>query len=204
MRGLTAPFLDAASQQAIVEATARTMGVATTSVSFVGAVFTNETRRVLLEDNRFDLEATFTADAETRTEVPLDTTGYDNADDAYNALTTALVDGVNDGSFTSNLDTAAATLNATAVEDATVTGVANSQLIVREPIVDDDNGDDNKTNNDDEQPQLNDGEIAGVIIAVVVFLAIVAGAVWYFLSREEAEKSRKEAFNVDTEIEIDL
>lgn len=199
MGGLTEPSLDEASQTAIRNASAKAMNLAITSITYLGATFSEQP--IVEEDIFGNTERrrlqTYEANAITKTAVPLGTTGYDNATALYNQLTKSLDKSVSDGSFTSNMQKAAVSLGSTQLENAEATGVTNSALILLVPP----SNEESKKNNDDDEDELNGGEIAGIVIGVIAFVALLAGGVWYVMYRDS---SNKEAYMVDENIEIDL
>lgn len=183
MGGLSEPVLDSAAQQSIVIAAATSMGVDTNTVFYVGATF-SEARRALRQD--VSLLATYNAVATTKVDIPLDSTGYTNATALWVSLTTALDEAVALGTFTTTMQQAAESLDATVLFSADATGVQNSAPTVDVPPepTDDDHEDDDDggvvNGGGGGSGGLAGGAIAGIVIAVLVGAALV-GALFYYV-----------------------
>lgn len=203
--GLTEPVMDSSSQQAVVDATAQSMGVSANTVSFVGATFTPSARRALRASARasqISLFATlYDAVATTKVDLPIDTMGTTNATELYLSLTKALTDAVSDGSFTSNLQSAAVALNATVLASADATGVTNSAPTVNNDVY--------VPASDDEGDSLSGGAIAGIVIGVLVGVALLGALVYYFAfaggsGGGKGAQTHQEVFSTRSHIEIAL
>lgn len=93
----------------------------------------------------------------------------------YNTLSSQLNQAVDDGSFNKYLTNNAQTVGAVAMVNCTSNSITTVDTTPNE-------------NNDD---SLNDGAIAGIVIAGVFALAVMIGAVYYFLvySKQSTESS---------------
>ena len=182
-----------------MNATAESMGLAITSVTYLGATFQLEDRRRLVEGRNEDgrvtrfLQDTYSASAVTKTAVPLDTTGAANATELYSQLTSALDEAVSSGSFTQKMNTAAKSLGATVLETAEATGVVNSVLLLLEPSpAEEDNNKGGK--GPDDIDDLTDAAIAGIVIGSVGFVLLCVLGIWYIFNYDS---SNSQAFYVN-------
>jgi len=188
MGGLTEPELDEAAQLTIRNTSATIMNIAITSVSFEGATFTVEVDdRRMLEVETTDgvtrrLQDTYAANAITKVSVPLGTTDAANATELYNQLTSDLTKAVEDGTFTTRMNSVANSLGATVLATAQADGVVNSVLILFDPS-DEDGGSKKKIDDDD---GLTGGAIAGLVIGCVVIVLLIVGGVWYIFNYDNS------------------
>ncbi|RYG60414.1 hypothetical protein EON64_19305 [archaeon] len=102
--------------------------------------------------------------------VPLDSTGYTDANTFYTAASTSLSTSVTTGVFTTYLNTVSMVYGATDMLNADATDVEVSDYTVE---------DEPQGGGDDDE--LSDGAVAGIVIGTIVGFAFVCAAVYYVL-----------------------
>jgi hypothetical protein len=198
MGGLTEAALDDAAKEAVVSATATSMGVTEDTVKFVGASFSVQARRALRATDVPLFATLYNCVATTQVDVPISTMGTTNATELYLTLTRNLNTAMSDGSFTSTMQEVALALNATVLASADATGVTNSAPTIENSVADDDSSGGGDS-------ALTGGAIAGIVIGVLVGAALL-GAVFYYCSINGGRKNHTphEVFSSRSHIEIAL
>lgn len=128
----------------------------------------------------------YTATSTLKTSVPLDSTDASNATTLYQSLTVLLNDAVADGSFTAQLVKAAAALNASILENAEVSTVTHSSLVVIYlPLSNEEASD---TAKDTAEVLLTVGDIVGIVVGMVVLVVFLLGCVacYYYSDKSNA------------------
>lgn len=194
MGGIPTPELDTNSQLALIDVTATTMGITKDTVFYVRGYPTAENRRLTLRTGVSLFTTSYSIKAETQVNIPLSATGSTNATALYLQLTQSLDAAVEDGSFTTALQTASLLYNATSLANVDVTGVSNSQPSV---------------NNDLQYPPESDdslsaGAITGIVLGAVVGFALIAALFYYFCYIRESAETEKQYFESRRDVEISL
>ncbi|KAJ1409952.1 hypothetical protein B484DRAFT_403064, partial [Ochromonadaceae sp. CCMP2298] len=178
LAGLTEPVLDAAAQAAVLSASASSMGITVDTVFFTGQIALPNSLGQGPSPRTRRLATTYTVLAQTRVEIPLGTTGFTNATLLYDSLTSALTAAVTTGAYSKTLQRAAVALGAPSLSSANVTSVSNGAIEV-----------DYAPTSDSIIPNLSGGAIAGIAVGVVLFVVLLAAAL-YFLCRKKTPVER--------------
>jgi len=194
--GATEPTLDEEAQEAVVNATAASMGTDISTVFYDGETAIPENRRALLSSISLLATTSWTIIARTRVEVPLATTSFENATELYNTFTNNLDTAVSTGAFTEKLVEAASSLNATSLLTANATSVTNSAVEVEDVVPVNEGGGGGSSD------ELSGGAIAGIVIAVFIVVALAAAGIYYALFLRE--DTNREAFKANSDVEISL
>jgi hypothetical protein len=203
MGGLSNPTLDAASQAAVLNATAESMGISVNTVFFTGQIAFAENRRLSSASSVSSVSSTssvssasslslrrlttsWTVLARTRVEISLGTTAYTDATLLYDSLTTSLGTAVAAGAYTESLNKAASALGASNLATADVTAVSNSAIEVDAPPTSS-GGDDSLT-----VGEVHVGIAVGVAISTATFLFLL-GIIYFLNHNNKARKARRSA-----------
>lgn len=154
--------LSAADQQSVVEATATSMGVASSTLTYVT---TNPTTRRLTAWGTAAVNGISVMNAA----IPLDSTSYTSTDALYSGVNANLQTAITNNDYTTALQSYSAANGATNTANADGAAASSTPAIVVNPSSD---------NDDDE---LTDGQIAGIVIGTIFGFAILCAAVYYIL-----------------------
>ena len=199
LTGLTSSVLDTASQNAIIATTATAMQVPQSTVTFQGTASVTPAVTVRFLDEMEgtgnglrtkakgkvkegkQVQTTYTVIAVTYTKIALSQTSYSSTSALYSGVTTLLTNAVNNGTYTSSLQSNAVAYNAPVLATATATYASSSPptVVASSPSSDSSSSTGNT---------LSAGGIAGVSIACIVVAAIICFVAWYFLSRSSRNK----------------
>jgi hypothetical protein len=164
------------------------MGVAISAVSYIGtaaaaaapspaatpSATTGSLRAAQAVKDAIKLpQSTYSVVAITFTRVALSDTTYTDPSSLYDGLTSSLQNSVTTGVYSTVLRENAAALNATTVEAAQATGTESSPPTV----VSADTSGGGGSNN----PLQNGGVLAGVVVGIVIFVALVCTALAYLI-----------------------
>lgn len=187
--GLTAPTLDSVSQATIASATAVSMNLPASAVTFVGSatafidVSTTATAVAAFAQhqsgNKGSLrtagakmqDSTYSLIAITLTSVVLSDTSYYNTTQLYDALTASLQSAVQSGSYDTALHNSATSSGATALKNAVAVSVHSSSPTVTTKH----NGGGGSSGTG-----LSGGAIAGIVVGSVPVLALAAAVFWCY------------------------
>jgi cell wall integrity and stress response component len=183
MKGATSNTLTNKDKKAITKASAKSMNVNETLVTFQGYTATQSTGKASLTSylqSRLtnmvsDLAVTYDITATVRTSLIVIEA---DATTVYNTLSKSLEDASQGTTFTTNLQQAATEAGSTTLQTATVSGVSNSPMETA-PLGGDDDGDDKK---------LSGGAIAGIVIGVVLGTIAIAAVIYYFCLGSKSTK----------------
>lgn len=98
--------------------------------------------------------------------------GYSSATQAYNATTSSLQASLSTDYFTTTLQQTAFSMGSTSMESVSSNTASPSDPVIA-PV-----------SGDDDDDGLSDGAIAGIVIGVIAFVAIVSGAVYWYLNKQ--------------------
>jgi hypothetical protein len=186
--------LDSKSQTAVVLATAESMKVSPSYVSYVPASSQISAA--------FEFTSAFQITAQTLFSSPINQLplGYSDPLALYNTLTSNLQSAVSDNSFTANLVQASISVGASATSNATVVGATSQKITyvtvspTKAPV---------QASASSSSSELSGGAIAGIVIAVVVTTILILVAVYYVFCRPPANASYSApAAPEETEIEV--
>lgn len=178
MDGVTTPTLTVPAQKSITNATATSMGISESSVSFLGSSVASSSGRRSLKGISV-LATTYTVIATTQTALDLAASGYGSAEELFNALSQMLADAVDSGKYSTVLHRNAAIFGAPEVASANGTQVTSSL-----PVQEDTESDSKK------KEVLSTGGIIGVVIGGVVFLILCFVVIFYCCCRAGSEAVR--------------
>lgn len=175
MGGFTSTTLTTDEQNVIISATATTLNVSTSSVTYLGA--TQVSRRKLRAVQQTALvqsqphTASITIVASLSVSVLLDSyPSAANATALFNNLQSTLVSAVTSGAFTATVQATAALQGVTALQTVTADSATVTLSEVTTPS--------DSSSNDD---SLSDGEVAGVVIGSIVGAALIAGIAYFLI-----------------------
>jgi cell wall integrity and stress response component len=175
MKGATSSTLTNKDKKAITKASAKSMNVNETFVTFQGYTATQSASKAsltsILQSRLFnkvsDLAVTYDITATVRTSLIVVETA---AATTYNTLTKSLEDASKGTTFTINLQQAAAEAGSTTLSTAAVAGVSNTPMEAA-PLGSADDSDEEK---------LSGGAVAGIVIGVVLGTIAIAALIYYF------------------------
>lgn len=146
MNGISNYVLDTNSQHALINVTAWSMKVIENAISYKKGITTSFKSRNLRSMITM-FTTSYSIIAITQANIPLSSTDYANPISLYNNITSSLFQSVNTGVFTKQLQKISILFNATQIENANVTHVSNSALIVNNIIYLSSTTDDDLTRN---------------------------------------------------------
>lgn len=104
--------------------------------------------------------------------------GFTNANDAFAQVKQQLQEATSSGDFTSKLQSIAQELGVTILATVVAGDLTVSEpVIITIPVPPE-----NTSNESSDKDELNDGEIAGIVIGCVVFTGLVVGLLYYYYS----------------------
>jgi Tfp pilus assembly major pilin PilA len=165
LTGLTTLDLDSAAQLSVIQATASSMQVDQSTLTYVT---TNAASRRLTAWRTSDVNGIAVVNAA----IPLSSTTYTSTTDLYNGVNANLQTAITTTAYTGYLQTYSTTNGATATANADGTAASSSPAVVVNP----------PSNNDDDS--LNDGQIAGIVIGTIFGFALICALVYYVVFKD--------------------
>jgi len=189
MNNLASATLSTNAEEVVVNATAKSMGISNSYVSFIGLYnVTSSRRRLMSSSGEVHLTSTYSGVAVTETVIPLSATSYASTDSLYSDLTSKLQSAIQSNSFTSALQAS----GSSELSSATVNTVTFSSVDVLYP----------ETGNPSMAPtksssSSSSGYSIGMLIGVAVGAAVVMGIVLvglYFCMRTFCSSKEEEDY----------
>lgn len=190
--------LNSASQEAIITTNAIVMDISANSVEYIDTYLVAAAEPAAALRGLFSTAA-LTDDSTpvtsvivvTRTSVPLSSTGFVNASDAYDYLVELLTTAINNGTYTTVLNGESDLLGANQTLTAQAVSVRNSGASV--------NSVPSSSHDDDDSMMFTKSEQIGVLVALIVIgLCVVGGVVFWCSKRQNPDDGDESAFHKQT------